>query len=304
VGLALEAGWHVRGLSRNPQRQFGGVETFVGDIGDTVLLRKACEGATAIVHAAGLAHVFGSGTRDSARFNAVNEAGTGNIVDAALECGVPHVVLVSSVSVYGGYPGTKCDENVSCNPQGPYAVSKWRGELRAIERLAKGRGSLTILRFVTIYGEGDRGNVAKLIEALDHGRFIWPGNGQNRKSLIHKEDAARACLRALERPLSETKVFNVSAQPATMREIVTTICQALGRPVPHVRIPLSLLEAAGAFCRKIGDPGHLNQRLQKFIRDDVYDGAKFESTFGFCPAVSLSEGLRREIDSLRSRTKW
>jgi nucleoside-diphosphate-sugar epimerase len=256
---------------------------------------------TAIVHAAGLAHVFGPESRNPAFFNAVNEEGTRCLVEAGLACGVPHVVLVSSVSVYGEYLGAICDETVPCHPQGPYAISKWRGELRAIGTMAKGPGSLTILRFATIYGEGDRGNVAELIGALDRRRFIWPGSGQNQKSLIYKEDAVRACLCALERPVSGIEVFNVSARPATMREVVSAICQALGRPIPRLRIPSAFLRAAWAMSRSMGDPGQLGQRLEKFIHDDVYDGSKFETTFDFCPAISLSEGMRREVDFLRGR---
>jgi nucleoside-diphosphate-sugar epimerase len=303
VDLALHAGWQVRAFDRSPRTQIEGVETFVGDIGDSALLRKAIEGVTAIVHAAGLAHVFGPSALDSARFNAVNELGTANVVDAALKEGVSHIILVSSVSVYGDYLGARCDETVPCYPKGPYAMSKWKGELRATERMADERGFLTILRFATIYGEGDRGNVARLIRALESKRFIWSGSGQNKKSLIYKEDAARACLCALDRHESAVEVFNVSAPPSTMREIVTPICEALGRPVPRLSLPLSVLRTAGAISRKIGDPWDLDQRLQKFVRDDVYDGSKFEARFGFCPAVSLSEGLRKEVNSLRSQPK-
>jgi nucleoside-diphosphate-sugar epimerase len=97
--------------------------------------------------------------------------------------------------------------------------------------------------------------------------------------------------------------FNVSAPSATMREIVIAICQALGRPAPHLGIPLHLLEAAGAITRRMGDPGRLGQRLQKFTHNDVYDGQKGEPAFGFCSSVSLSEGMRREVDDLRSRTR-
>ena len=299
VHLAHEAGWQVRGFDRNPRTEIDGVETVVGDICDTEMLRKACEGVTAIAHAAGLAHVFGPESRDPALFNTVNEEGTHCLVEAGMACGVPHVVLVSSVSVYGEYLGAICDETVPCHPQGPYAISKWRGEVRAIERMAMGPGSLTILRFATIYGERDRGNVAKLIGVLDRGHFIWPGSGNNQKSLIYREDAARACLHALDRALPGVEVFNVSARPATMREIVAAICQALGRPVPRLGIPLPLLKAVGAICRRAGDPGHLNQRLRKFIHDDVYAGAKFETAFDFRPIFSLSEGMRREVGSLR-----
>ena len=187
--LAREAGWHVRSLGRSPRKQADGVEIFVGDIGDTVLLRKACEGVEAVVHTAGLAHVFGPESKVTADFSRVNVVGTGNVVNAAIELGVPRVVLASSVSVYGGYQGAQCDETVHCRPHGAYAVSKWRGEVTAAECIAKSRSSLTILRYVTIYGEGDRGNVAKLIGALGRGRFVWPGSG--RKSEVI--DLCRRC---------------------------------------------------------------------------------------------------------------
>lgn len=303
VRLAHLAGWQVRAFDRDQRIQPEGVEIAKGDIADRDVLRRTCEGVSAIIHTAGLAHLFGSGAKDATRFNVVNETGTANVLDAAVEVGVPHTVLVSSVSVYGSYVGTQCDETVPCHPKGPYAVSKWQGELRAIERAAKGNISLTILRFVTLYGEGDRGNVAKLIGALDRGRFIWPGSGLNQKCLIYKEDAAYACLAALERPVSGTNIFNVSARPASMREIVSAICRSLGRPVPRFGIPLALLKIVGAISRRMGDPGQLGQRLEKFIHDDVYDGSRFESTFDYRPAISLTEGMRREVEYLQAQTR-
>jgi nucleoside-diphosphate-sugar epimerase len=256
-----------------------------------------------VVHAAGLAHVFGHDATDYTRFYAVNVQGTENLMDAAVKTGVPHVVLVSSVSVYGNYPGLKCDESIACNPESPYAISKWQAELKAIERMSQGHGALTILRFATIYGEGDRGNVAKLIEALNCGRFIWPGSGQNQKSLIYKQDAARACVCSFDRTAYDTEIYNVSSQPATMREIVSAICQALGRPIPRLSIPQVILKTAGDITQRIGDPGQYGQRIYKFIHDDVYDSTKFETAYNFHPTVSLAEGIRREVDYLKSKTK-
>jgi len=303
ANLACMAGWKVRIFDRSRHGQADGVEMFLAEISDQKVLRTACEGVSAVVHAAGLAHVFGQAAADSARFNAANETGTAKVVEAALECGVQHVLLVSSVSVYGSYRSDRCDETVDCHPQGPYAVSKWRGEIAASERMGAGKGSLTILRFATIYGEGDRGNVAKLIGALDQGRFIWPGSGLNQKSLIHKEDAANACLLALEsRPVSN-ETFNVSAPPATLREIVRAICVALDRPLPRLGIPPAVLTAALAIARRIGDPGEIGERLRKLTHNDVYDGSKFERHFNFCPTISLTEGMRREVDFLRASSK-
>ena len=62
--------------------------------------------------------------------------------------------------------------------------------------------ALTILRLATLYGEGDPGNVGRLMRKLDRGRFLWIGDGSNRKSLLYKGDAARACMAVAERPAS------------------------------------------------------------------------------------------------------
>jgi nucleoside-diphosphate-sugar epimerase len=302
VSLARAAGWRVRTLVRNSQTQMECADTFRGDISDPSVLQKACEGVSAVVHAAGLAHVFGRRAKDWTNFNAINETGTANLVDAAVNAGVSQIVLASSVAVYGMHTNEKCDEKTPCTPQGPYATSKWRGEIKAAESIANWPGSLRILRLATIYGEGDRGNVARLIHAIKRGRFIWPGPSLNQKSLIYKTDAARSCLRALQRPVSGCEIFNVSAQPVSMREIVTSICEALGRPAPRLQVPSTLLRTAEAI---LGGPHHVgawSQQLQKLIRDDVYDASKFEAAFDFHPAMSLSEGLRRQVNSIQSHT--
>jgi len=86
------------------------------------------------------------------------------------------------------------------NPVGPYALSKYNAKLRAIEIARDSGMALTILRLATLYGEGDPGNVGRLLRTLDRGRFLWIGDGSNRKSLLHKGDAARACMAVAERP--------------------------------------------------------------------------------------------------------
>jgi nucleoside-diphosphate-sugar epimerase len=298
VTAAQDRGWTVRAFDRNPGNQTRGVETIVGDLQDGTSLRDACKGVSAIVHAAGLAHVFGRASKDIARFTAVNELGTARVINAAVEAGISNVVLVSSVSVYGRYSGEGCNEDQPCKPEGPYAISKWKGELEAIRQISEGDGSLTILRFATIYGEGDRGNVARLINLLRRGPFAWPGRGLNRKSLIYKTDAAFACVRALDRPSAGVRIYNVSSPPVTMREVVFSMCESLGRTVPRFSVPDRVLAVVAAISRLCGDPGGLDASLTKFLRDDVYDAAKFNSSFHFQPAVPLPEGIRRQVEYL------
>ena len=74
--------------------------------------------------------------------------------------------------------------------------------------------ALTILRLATLYGEGDPGNVGRLMRTLDRGRFLWIGDGSNRKSLLYKGDAASARMVTVERPSSGVNVYNETfAQP-------------------------------------------------------------------------------------------
>src|SRR5664280_2463190 len=94
----------------------------VVDVRHPESLEQAFEGMKGVIHAAGLAHQFGSRSKNS-DFAGVNVRGTENVLAAAARAGVRDVVLVSSVSVYG--PGAETrDEAAPCRPEGPYAASK------------------------------------------------------------------------------------------------------------------------------------------------------------------------------------
>jgi len=64
-------------------------------------LKPVLENVSTVIHAAGLAHVFSSDLGLSSKFHKVNEIGTANIASAAAAAGVKHLIIISSVSVYG-----------------------------------------------------------------------------------------------------------------------------------------------------------------------------------------------------------
>jgi nucleoside-diphosphate-sugar epimerase len=69
-------------------------------------------------------------------------------------------------------------------PEGPYAESKWQAERFLIDYCQKKGMNLTILRLATLYGEGDPGNMARLIRLIDKGLFIWAGGGKILKAFF------------------------------------------------------------------------------------------------------------------------
>ena len=293
--LASQISFRATDLQKTPA--ISGINYDPSDITNPSTLKHVLKGITGVIHAAGLAHIFDDTQAKDAPFYSVNVMGTVNMINAAVLAGVQHFVLISSVSVYGPFTQGVYDEGVSCNPVGPYALSKYNAEQRAQE-IAKNAGiTLTILRLATLYGEDDPGNVGRLIRSLDQGRFIWIGDGSNRKSLLYKGDAARACMMVALAPDSGIRVFNVSGPPCTVREIVDTIGEVLGRrPMPG-RVPASVAMGLSRMLSllPVKRVKGVHTTVKKWLAEDVYDTRRFEKTFGFRPEVGVEEGLRREV---------
>jgi nucleoside-diphosphate-sugar epimerase len=303
VQEAAYAGLSVRAVDKMDFRFEAPIECSKADILDTTSLRQAMTGVAAVIHAAGLAHCFGRYRPDSNEFRRINENGTANVAQAAIEAGVQHLVLISSVSVYGGSPAGGADENAECRPQEPYAESKWRAEQRAREITERAGVKLTILRLTTLYGEGDPGNIGRLMRWIDSGRFLWIGHGLNQKSLLHRDDAARACLLTLKASTLGASVFNVTADPCYVRDIVGGLARFLGCKLPRWHFPENIaLRLAGllSFPHK-GQSTGIQSSLQKWLADDVYLGKRFEQAHGFKPQIDLEEGLRREVAWYRNQ---
>lgn len=277
------------------------------DLNDPEALTAALAGASAVIHAAGLAHVFGPSARDWGAFERVNVVGTENVIRAAIAAGVKRFVLVSSVAVYGKQPDAKVGGPVTevtpCAPVSPYGLSKLLAE-ECAARLSAGVLPLTILRVPTVYGEGDRGNMARLIRAIRRRRFALLGAGRNKKTLIHRDDAATACLCALNLPVRPVSTWNVTARSYTIEVIVKTISRQLGVEVWKIPCPVSsITNLVRLVARAMPGPfGELTNTLEKFFADDVYDGSRFSEEAGFFPVTELEDGLSRQIAAEAERS--
>jgi nucleoside-diphosphate-sugar epimerase len=274
------------------------VEYVQADVLEPGSLARAVAGVDVVIHAAGLAHMFGRSQAASAPFDAVNRIGTENTVRLAAEAGARRIVLVSSVSVYGESGRRECAENAPCCPEGAYAQSKWQAEQCAREIASSYQMDLAVLRLATLYGEGDPGNVGRLMRAIDRRRFVWVGDGSNRKSLLHRDDAARACVVAAASGMGGVHVFNVASTWHTMREVVETLAAKLGRGLFPIRVPASLAMAAAEAADRLGGSRRrpdLAKAVAKWLADDTYDGRLFQTSFNFLPSVALTDGLEREV---------
>jgi nucleoside-diphosphate-sugar epimerase len=278
------------------------------DIADFESLKKLenLQNIEAVIHSAGLAHQF---TKiDEEDFWRINVVGTKNSALLAANSGVKHFILISSVAVYGKIRQQKglvaVREDFECEPESVYARSKLESEKAAREVCEKKRIPLTILRLATVIGENDRGNTARLIETIDKRLFIWIGKGKNYKSLVYKNDVAKACLSVLDKKTPATEIFNVTAKPVSMKEIVSEIALRLDRKIPKIHIPVRLLQKIFLINTKLFRIEKIlgqSATIEKWLSDDIFSGDKIASEYGFRAETPISEAIRRQVEVYKNR---
>jgi nucleoside-diphosphate-sugar epimerase len=242
-------GFKVRAGLRN-EGQFvlvpSGVEKVVVDIRHKQKVMEATVGCEVIVHLAGKAHAFDERGNDQ-DYETVNVEGTRNVLDAAVASKAKRMLFISSVKVFGEETQGCVDEGYPANPQTPYGRSKWKAERLVEEYAVKGGMTAVSLRLPMVYGPTKRGNLYRLISAIDRGWFPPLPQLSTSRSMLHVKNftrAVQACLTVKQFTLPAYIVAD--AHPYSTTAIYEQICRGLGKPVPHWRVSLGLLKAAAA----------------------------------------------------------
>lgn len=93
----------------------------VCDLTNPESLKKACAGVDTIFHFAALNDR--DCLQDPERAHQINVVGTSNLVDAAVSCGVQHIVYMSTIHVYGAPLIGHFDESSPTDPKHPYGLT-------------------------------------------------------------------------------------------------------------------------------------------------------------------------------------
>jgi nucleoside-diphosphate-sugar epimerase len=167
VDRLLRDGAYVRVLARPSPRADAlakrGAQLIQGDLSNAEALDEAVRGTEAVFHAAAMVESAGS----RKQFTEVNLGGTQQVFEACIRQGVPHVVYLSSVAVYGlAKDGARIDEltplDESPEKRDSYAQSKIAADEHAAAIAEKTKLAVTILRPGVVYGPGRQLPVALL----------------------------------------------------------------------------------------------------------------------------------------------
>jgi len=294
------AGYSVRTLSIDaPPRDIWpeGIEAMSGDINDASVVQDAMQGVDAVIHLAALLHIFNPPPELREKYERINVGGSATVAAAATKAGVKRIVLFSTIAVYGQSGGKIVTEETPPDPDTFYAETKLAAEKIVIAaKNADGKNIGSVLRLGAVYGSRIKGNYEKLTRALARGRFIPIGRGQNRRTLIYDKDVARAALIAAFHPAAAGRIFNVTdGKFHTLKEIIGSICSALGRKEPRLSLPLGFSYSVADLIEKTGRFSGLKlpavkTMIDKYTEDIAVDGSVIRRDLGFVAGYNLQAG--------------
>jgi UDP-glucose 4-epimerase len=212
------------------------------------------------------------------------ELNTVAVVNVLEQCAVGRMVYMSSGAVYDGLRGSVTPAT-PVNPLLPYGISKLASE-RYVAFFAERRHALTSyanVRFFGAYGpyEAARKVTTRWLRAIMAGQRVFSirGNGRNLIDFMHVDDAVDALLRVVGDTGFSGTVDLASGTPLTIDEVVAAMARAVGVEIE---------------VRHEGD-------VPEYIEFRTADTTMRER-FGFAPAVSFSDGIRRLHDFFRHET--
>jgi UDP-glucose 4-epimerase len=220
-----------------------GVSLVVGSILDDDSLRRAVEGADAIVHLAARPSVPLSIANPEAT-NRVNVTGTLAVLEAARAANT-YVLVASSSAIYGDSPTSPQHEGLAPTPLSPYGVSKVATEQYAIAYGHSFGVPTLALRFFNAYGPLQPAGhayaavVPALISAAIEGRPLPIfGDGTQVRDFVFVGTVANVLATAVTRRVVSPTPVNLASGVATdLNELVRTLGKLFDHPLGVEYLP-------------------------------------------------------------------
>jgi len=272
----------VRALVRSPDGgpaatlAAWGAELVQGDMTDAESLRRAVEGADAVVHLVAIRQ----GKRED--FQRIMEQGTRDLVAAAREAGLRRFVLMSAL---GASEETK--------DLVPYYGAKWEQEqtLRA--------SGLEHVIFRPSFVFASDGGILPTFRRLAKLTPVTPiiGSGKQRIQPIWIEDVVAYFAQSVDKPEAANRLFELGGPDAvSWNEFWERLKKVLGMRRPSMHVPVGLMRVNALLTERLPGNIPLTRDLLTMLEhgDNVVSNDDAVRTFGL-PLVPLDEQLRRAV---------
>jgi len=246
----IARGDNVRALVRSPDRARGlaGAELITGDLANGDALRAGMDSADAIIHGAAM-YEIGLDRAGRARMLEANVRGTAHVLSAAKAAGVPRVLYISTIAVFGNTHGQVVDETYRRTDH-EYTSYYEETKVKAHEIADSFSGDglpIVIVQPGQVYGPGDHSGFGGLLTSFARGRLPvlpFPDLGLN---LTFVDDVAAGILLAIDRG-APGRSYVIGGEIVRAQDAFATLGRVLGRSAPRWHLPYALLRLA-AFAR-------------------------------------------------------
>lgn len=258
------AGHEVRLLTRGNRSgpRPAGAEWVRADVVSGEGLAEGMRGCDAVVNLVAIIREKGRQT-----FTRVNAEGAANVVRAAADSGVGHLVHISAIGV-------------DPDPRYAYLASKWEGE----QAVRGGTVPFTVIRSSLVFGPGD--GFFTVLARLIRLNPVVPivGDGRALFQPIAVSDLARIIALCIDRGPSRA-VYEVGGpDQLTYEQIVDIIKVETGRRRRNIHVPVgAMLPLATVFEKVLPNPPVTPGQLRMLEKVNVTNLDAVVSQFGFEP---------------------
>jgi dihydroflavonol-4-reductase len=274
----------------------GAIELVRSSLADPGGLRDAMRGAGGVVHIAGMYRV---GIKDSERpaMWDANVGTTERVLDAAIAAGVPRIVDVSTVNVFGDTKGRVVDEAYRRDSTDGflsyYDETKYRADEAAEHRIAAG-APIVIVMPSQVYGPHDHSMASAQLDQAFHGTLRYRAFGSLGMGWVHVADLAQGILAAIDRGVIGER-YILAGPNHRLAESIAIAAKAGGHAPPRLRMPAGLARAFAPLNDAVGGLPGMPANLRETIAasDGVTYWASHDKAtraLGFEPR-SLEQGI-------------
>ncbi len=261
------------------------------------VLRKACEDIDVVYHLAGKVHSLSEVKSDKEEYWRINVQGSNNLLSAAKQKHVRKCIFFSAVNVFGerqdnktGKPITEQDQP---SPDTPYGETKYEVEKTLLNETSI---DTVILRLSMVYGPHAKGNLTKMIHAVQSGIPIPLPDFGNKRSMVDVHDVVRAAVLASQNDTMHGVYQVTDGNVYSTSQIINYIYEALGKKRPFLVLPKFVF----ILFARIGDLIGIVLRhrfffdsdaLNKLVGNAYYSSDRLKNELHFVPEWDLRKSL-------------
>jgi dihydroflavonol-4-reductase len=302
--LLRNRGDQVVALVRSPEKagdlREWGCELLAGDLSDEAVLREGLKDSEALIHCAAVYKV-GIMPKDRPAMYAANVTGTGNIMEAALQAGIPRMVYVSTCATFGDTK-TKVVDECYQNPgvhASYYDETKYLAHKLVEKMIVERKLPCSIAIPGGVYGPNDPSDAGNTMRMFLDGKLPMKVLPRLGVLMAHVEDIAAGILLVLDKG-GVGEEYVLGGEKVTMDELLDKLAAVAGKKPPRVTLPTWLLRVLSplgpATSRFTGFPPNLREVIHTGSSTYWASDAKARRELGYA-SRALEEGLRQTLSA-------